>query len=312
MLWGIRLLLGREPADAEVDTLTARFDSVQTIVQALLCSPEFRLKHPLLLSPMPHDSPPLDVEWQIDEATAAAFLAHVATIWGRLGEQRPYWSVLATDQFAADSDPAQIPAFFESGAYDSELLLAAIARAGRRPREFEVCFEFGCGLGRVTSHLHRHFKHVIACDLSRVHLAIAERALHERGIANVELRHASALDFGMTGEQDLWFSRLVLQHNSPPLIAMIIERALTQLRPGGLAVFQVPTYGVGYRFKVDEYRRGLGQQDAVPFEMHVLPQPALFAIARRAGCGVLEVCQDTAAGESFISHLFTVQKDTAS
>jgi len=42
----------------------------------------------------------------------------------------------------------------------------------------------------------------------------------------------------------------VLQHNPPPLIAMILARLLAGLAPGGVAYFQVPVWLPGYRFRV--------------------------------------------------------------
>jgi len=194
-----------------------------------------------------------------------------------------------------------------SGAVDTKRVLGSLARLGRGPDEFEVCFEFGCGLGRVTGHLCRHFKRVVACDISPVHLAAARDALRERGIGNVELIQATVGDFGMPDRFDLWFSALVLQHNSPPLIAMIIEKALSMLRPGGLAMFQVPTYAAGYRFDIDEYRRSL-DRPADGFEMHLLPQTVIFEIARRANCVPLEVREDGSAGPPWSSQFFIFQK----
>jgi SAM-dependent methyltransferase len=176
---------------------------------------------------------------------------------------------------------------------------------GRRPEEFIVVFEFGCGLGRVTSHLCKQFSHVIAADISPSHLALARRAMNELGAANVHLKCASAADFGMSEYYDLWFNRLVLQHNPPPLIAAVLERAMTLLRPRGLAVFQVPVYLAGYRFRMNEYLQQ--PVDDWPFEMHLLPQSAILELARRAGCRLLEIRQDS-AGHSWISQTFTLEK----
>jgi hypothetical protein len=117
-------------------------------------------------------------------------------------------------------------------------------------------------------------------------------------------------DFGMDGAFDLWFSRIVLQHNPPPVIAMILRRAFALLSPGGLAIFQVPTYAIGYRFVVKEYLREVGRQHGI--EMHVLPQRAILEIAQQAGCTLLEVREDASAGNpgSWLSNMFVFQKST--
>jgi trans-aconitate methyltransferase len=98
----------------------------------------------------------------------------------------------------------------------------------------------------------------------------------------------------MTEPFDLWFSRIVLQHNSPPVMALILRRALSLLAPGGVAVFQVPTYAKNYSFRLDGYLNRIAGEGEI--EMHVLPQPVVFAIAASAGCTPMEVLEDGSVG----------------
>jgi SAM-dependent methyltransferase len=175
------------------------------------------------------------------------------------------------------------------------------------PINFLAFFEFGCGLARVTIPLARRFGQVFACDVSRTHLAQAKLAVSESGATNIRLIPATLPDFGMAEPFDLWFSRLVLQHNTPPLIAMILQRALQMLSPGGLAVFQVPTYAIGYQFRIADYLASPPAADH--FEMHVLPQQALFEIAVQSGCSVQEVREDVSTGSSnWISNWIVLRK----
>ena len=69
------------------------------------------------------------------------------------------------------------------------------------------------------------------------------------------------------------------------------------LLPAG-SMFQVPTYARGYTFGVAGYLDRL--QDDGKIEMHVLPQPQLWQILHEAKCELLEVREDTAAGDRFI------------
>jgi SAM-dependent methyltransferase len=246
------------------------------------------------------------VDWQVDRATAGALLDRISATWICLGQQRPHWSVLACDQFLPENIAGELEVFFGTGAYDLRVILAALARAGRTPQQIGVFFEFGCGVGRLTSHIHKCFRRIVACDISSAHLAMARTVLAEHGIANVDLRQVTVSDFGISEKYDLWFSRLVLQHNSPPLIAMILERALRMLRPSGLAIFQVPTYAPGYHFDVAEYLQTPIVTD--DFEMHALPQHAIFEIARCAGCSVLEVAEDGSTGPPWTSNVFVLEK----
>ena len=302
VVWAYQRLLGREPGSEIVITEKMNLRSPFAVIKAILDSPEYAARTPYMDS----YAEPLEVEWQVEPDVAAAMLAHISERWRQLGEECPYWSVLAGPEFMSENSAERQQAFYDSGAGDLRMLLATLSRVGRRPEQFPVVFEFGCGLARVTSHLCKQFHHVIAADFSPSHLAIARRALSERGAANVDLKCATAADFGMSAPYDLWFNRFVLQHNPPPLIVAVLERALTLLRPRGLAIFQVPVYLAGYRFKIDEYFRQYANHG--PFEMHLLPQPVILDLAHRAGCRLLEIRQEDSAGVPWISQFFTFEK----
>jgi len=74
-----------------------------------------------------------------------------------------------------------------------------------------------------------------------------------------------------------------------------LEASLTNLRPQGIAYFQIPTYMVGYQFKVSDYLR---KPLLSEFEMHPLPQHVLFDIIARCGCQLLEIREDNYVGNS--------------
>jgi SAM-dependent methyltransferase len=304
VVWAYQRLLGRDPESEDAIAGKMAFSSPFALIEAILDSAEYAARggrH------MDDYAGPLDVDWQVEPDVAAALLARISETWRQLGQERPYPSVVEGPEFRQVNMTAERQqAFYDSGGDDLRMLLATLLRVGRRPAEFPVVFEFGCGLGRVTSHLCKQFSHVIATDISPSHLAMARHALNERGTANFGLNYATAADFGMSESYDLWFNRLVLQHNPPPLIAAILERAMTVLRPRGLAVFQVPVYPAGYRFKVDEYL----QSPVTPgsSEMHLLPQSAILDIANRTGCRLLEIRQEGSAGMPWISQFFTFEK----
>lgn len=252
-------------------------------------------------------SPPLHVEWECSEQDAARLLQRISVSWEQLGRSRPHWSVLTADQFLPDQIDKSEQVFFATGEHDRNRLLAAIRRVGRDPKEFKDVFEFGCGLGRITNYLAESFDHVSACDVSREHLELARKRSRDIGRNNIAYLRSSVPSFGMNRPFDLWFSLFVLQHNSPPIIAMILRRALTLLRPGGLAVFQCPTYAPDYRFDIDEYLASAVPESGL--EMHFLPQPALFKLVRDTGCSVAEVVEDDIGNLQWISNALVVTKN---
>jgi SAM-dependent methyltransferase len=140
----------------------------------------------------------------------------------------------------------------------------------------------------MTEFLAKRFGRVIGADISRAHLAAARLALAE--VPNAVLLHVGRLDdLGRLPAYDFLYSRIVLQHNPPPVIAVILARLLTRLAPGGGAYIQVPVWIPDYRFRVSAYLAGL---QTGPMEMHALPQRDLLAIVREAGCVIRELRED--------------------
>jgi SAM-dependent methyltransferase len=248
----------------------------------------------------------LDVEWQTDPITLDALVQHVSATWHTLGRERPHWSVLSSDQFLPENIHASEDAFYASGRGDAESVLATIGRVGRTADEFKTVFEYGCGLGRTTLHLASRFQRILACDISSTHLGMAAAKAQQNGIINIDFFESRAPDFGMLEPFDLWFSRIVLQHNPPPITSMILRRAMGMLSPGGLAVFQIPTYAPGYRFCIAEYIERI--QSSRDFEVHLLPQRTIFEIAAESDCFLLEVVEDSAAGWPWHSNAFVFAK----
>jgi len=102
---------------------------------------------------------------------------------------------------------------------------------------------------------------------------------------------------------DLWSSRVVLQHNPPPIVAAILRKMLWRQNPGGLAIFQLPTYRRDYNFKISEYP-STPRNDEI--EMHVMPVSAVIRLAKEADCDVLEILDDNSAGAGLTSNVFVI------
>ena len=68
----------------------------------------------------------------------------------------------------------------------------------------------------------------------------------------------------------------------------------------------MPTHTIGYRFDAERYLAN-EQAPGVP-EMHVIPQTVLLRIIEDAGCQLLEMREDGAAGFHSISNRLLVQR----
>lgn len=254
-----------------------------------------------------HDisAPPLDVEANVDVETRGRLFAHIEASWNRLGQEAPHWSVLSTEGFKPDAMAANQDAerqFFDSGAEDVNRILATLRRNRIDPDRIESVCEFGCGLGRVTAHLARRFPHIYALDISESHLALASSRFPAPNITWIKTR-VDALR--PPQDVDFWFSRIVLQHNPPPMIRLILREAFASLRSGGVAMFQVPTYCTGYRFSVQRY---IADTSRPLIEMHILPQQEIHALGREAGLHLSEVMTDDDGLDGWTSQRFVFLK----
>lgn len=67
---------------------------------------------------------------------------------------------------------------------------------------------------------------------------------------------------------------------------------------------QIPTFIEGQSFSVAAYLANEQPQ----MEMNFLPQPVIYRLIDEAGCRLIEVREDAAAGDTSLSHTFVVQK----
>jgi SAM-dependent methyltransferase len=306
-----RLLLGRVPAASEVAEWqhVGSFDELRDMFwhSDEFCS-RVRQIGPAAVpagARLAHDLPPIAVEWETTPDTQGRLLDYVTRTWTRLGQEEPHWSVLSADQFRADRLEGHAEEFYASGAQDAARVVATLARHGLTPAELPRIVEYGSGVGRVTPYLAAAFREVVAIDISPSHLAMTREAVDRSGCSNVRAELARAPSFGMKAPFDVWFSHIVLQHNPPPVIALVLRGMFSILAPGGVAIFQVPTYVPGYSFNLTKY---LAAPKDGSIEVHCLPQEVVFQLAAQAGCSVLEVREDTAMQYPWLSNTFVFRK----
>lgn len=313
VVYAYRLLLGREPeSEAAVAHYATEVASVGMLRELFINSLEFRSSAAKVLAPRAPKSAvngaPMVVDLTAPPDKLAALFAKVGAQWHHLGETEPHWSVITNESYFQDKFHTNSAAFFASGESELDMFDATLARVGVSTSDFETCIELGCGVGRATGPLAQRFRTVVGVDISAAHLNVARAHLLGKGLTNVSLwRLATIADVHALGSFDVLYSRIVLQHNPPPVMARLLTDLLSQLRPGGIAFFQVPTYKAGYRFLVDEY---LAEENDSAMEMHYFPQAALLGLVAQQQCRVLEIREDDAIGLSLqaVSNTILLQK----
>ncbi|MBD2258231.1 class I SAM-dependent methyltransferase [Pseudanabaena sp. FACHB-2040] len=310
VVWAYRLFLDREPESLyALEEKIKSANNIQALREMFLTSEEFKQNNPqafYTVSLLGHE-PPLPIEQATD---LQALFSHIQGVWNQLGASEPHWSVISAEKFKSSQIQETEDEFYKSGFHDVALLLRTLERNGVDPGQLKTCLEYGCGVGRLTCWLARNFSEVIAYDISKSHLQLAENYLKESNLENVSLRHLDQPQkLKDLPSVDLAYSLIVLQHNPPPMIHLVIREILKCLNPGGVAVLQVPTYRLGYQFSLQEYLSASTTKKEI--EMHVLPQKEIFEIARHENCYPLEVLEDNKAGLTYghRSNTFVIQKE---
>lgn len=299
-VWAYRLILGREPESVAIARDHARQSrSLKDLRERFLESSEFTQRYRVVERERGRNVsvfPPCAIQTRVDDETAARLFDRVAHSWTRFGNSEPYWSVLSEPQYLMERIGETREAFLESGRENMERLFATLRRNGIAIDPAWDVLELGCGLGRTTRWLTEHFRRIHAVDVSGSHLELAQQlnadAPHADRIAWTKL--GSRDDLAALPAFDLFFSMIVLQHNPPPVIGVLLETVAEKLRPGGFAFFQVPTYQRGYSFDVDSYLSLSAREPDI--EMHAFPQGEVFSIFRERGCVPLEVFEDGLSG----------------
>ena len=161
-----------------------------------------------------------------------------ADFWEHAAQRDPLWAVL--------SDPSKrgrlwdLRAFFETGTREISLLLYQLRRLGRFPQTGRA-LDFGCGVGRLTQPLAATFSEAVGVDASPTMIELAQR-LSFQPAARYVLNQSPMLEQFATGSFDFVYSDIVLQHLEPDAAERYAGEFLRVLKPGAVAVFQLPSH----------------------------------------------------------------------
>jgi trans-aconitate methyltransferase len=248
------------------------------------------------------------IQYECSDGELAEIFGHIASVWSSLGEIEPHFSVLSTPNYKPENLPTNLEQFYRSGRPEVALLIDELKGLGLPTADFQHVIELGCGVGRVTRYLADMGRKVTGYDISRPHLDLARTYLNEEGCEHVDLVHVQDPASVSFPCHDLFYSRIVLQHNPPPVQFFLINRFLSALAPGGVAVFQIPVFMEGYGFSAADYIANMDDLDNQ--ELHALPQRAVFDAIYANDCRVLSVYRDNSLSQmSQTSNRFVVQRN---
>jgi SAM-dependent methyltransferase len=314
VIWCYEHILGRSPESESVIDAHLHWPDTKELALAFVSSEEFLSRRPRTPSTSPESYvglptvlEKLDIEVDATADELALCAAKIKNAWEHLGDEKAHYSVLSNDAYLPNTLDGVIDQFWASGELEVNQAIRAYQLYGGGDVEPKVCVEYGCGVGRLTGYFAKSFKYVHAYDISRKHLDHARERTRELRVSNVAF-HECAEDFRVAIEPcDFFYSAIVLQHNPPPVIVELIRIALSALKPGGVAMFQVPTYIVGYRFCLAEW---LATEHVLDMQMHCVPQETILKIIATTGCRLIELREDgcTGARDQIVSNTFFCRK----
>lgn len=313
VVWCYQHLLGRQPESDSAVQIKMGAPHLKALVADMVSSPEFEARIAKGQDPAPRrflQIRPMAVDTEATAEQLSACLRVMRETWSHLGNTRPHYSVLTQDRFLPDRIEDSSEEFWSSGKAEANWVVAKLRAMGMDGFENKICVEYGCGVGRVTLGLAEHFSAVHGYDISPDHLAVAADKARNRAVRNVFWDPCTGGLLAPLQPCDVFFSRLVFQHNPPPVMVLLIRKCLAALKAGGIAIFQVPTYGVGYHFDLAKWLKVDHGRD---IQMHCLPQRKVLELIREAHCELLEVTEDNATGapELYVSNTFVARRGVA-
>lgn len=237
-------------------------------------------------------------------------------IWNELGETDPLWAVLSLpDKRGGRWDLGE---FMATGVHEIDELLAMLESSGIRPAR-EKALDFGCGVGRLTQPLAKHFEEAIGVDIAPSMIELANKMNKHPDRCRYVLNPRSDLSAFADGLFDLIYSNITLQHMPPALMQNYVAEFLRTVAPTGAIVFQLPTQPARtmrnrikhlaptpLRSAWRRWRHRLGSEARM--QMYWMSPQRVDALVRRLGGRVVAAHDDYSAGPGWSGKRYVVQR----
>ena len=183
-----KLLLDREPESEDVIDYWVEKESNYELRSGLLSSDEFTLKGGRKYFSGYEAAFISETHHEISNENFIKCFDHVKKTWTLLGEIDPMWAVLSMDKFKSLNEAKVVEDFYETGKNDAELIKKTFIRNGYDLNSVRKVVEYGCGMGRVTTHLARIFNEVIGLDIAESMLTYARKRVSDQGFDNCQFQ----------------------------------------------------------------------------------------------------------------------------
>jgi ubiquinone/menaquinone biosynthesis C-methylase UbiE len=247
-------------------------------------------------------------------------LSKIKQDWEALGELDPCWAVLTSLPKGQSGEP-DFDAFFRTGEEEIASVIQKSEQLGR-PSKRELVLDFGCGLGRLTRALSTYFSRAVGVDISSPMIARARDLNQSATNCEFVLNTSGDLRQFPDNHFDMIYTARVLQHiPTRATIKAYLGEFVRVLNPGGLLVFQLPSF-IRVRNRIQPRRRlyaflktlGVSEKTLLtrlslsPMHMTFIPKADVLDYLAASGAGVLDVHPDLMCGPTIESHTYYVTK----
>jgi trans-aconitate methyltransferase len=181
--------------------------------------------------------------------------------------------------------------FFQTGRDEINACIAHLDELGLRGDRREYALDFGCGIGRLTQALTKHYGYVIGIDIAPEMVRQARKMAPKD--ASLSYHCTETLLEGFA-DLDLIYSNITLQHMPQENQYEYIREFIRILHPDGLAVFEIPD-GPEYRHPEDH------------LSMYAVPRETVEQVVEAAG-GVIVDVEVPWHGSAWTQYRYTVKR----
>jgi ubiquinone/menaquinone biosynthesis C-methylase UbiE len=158
--------------------------------------------------------------------------------WNDWGSIDPLWAILTNPDLKHGR--WDLEQFWRLGEDEIGRVMSTATTLGH-PTGNDAALDFGCGVGRLTRAMARHFSHCTGVDVAET-MIVQARRLNHGSTCTFLINETNDLARFEDSTFDFVYSALVLQHlPTVEVIRRFIAEFLRVLKPGGLLAFQLPT-----------------------------------------------------------------------
>jgi len=232
--------------------------------------------------------------------------------WNEFAQIDPLWAIITWPE--KKGNKWDVEEFFSLGVHDIEAVMNHASSLGII-RQRRRALDFGCGVGRITQALARHFEEVCGIDIAPAMIELAKQYNRYGEKCRYYVNNTDDLTLFTDSSFDFIFTIITLQHIKPPYTKNYIREFLRILAPQGLLIFQLPSEPIQpgrpvYDSTVESYEFRYDQHSSPqPYmEMYGIHRQEVTRFLEENGGEILAVLEDQSSGPNWVSFKYFVTK----